>query len=85
MPNNHPGCAGLLDSLSDYIDGQASQELCAELERHLAECEDCRILVDTTRRTIELYHARQDKGDQLPADVRDRLFRRLDIDHILGA
>jgi predicted anti-sigma-YlaC factor YlaD len=36
-------CRDMLGDLSDYLDGQASDDICAEIERHMAGCEDCRI------------------------------------------
>ena len=37
-------CAHLLADLSDYLDGEAAAEVCAAIERHLADCEDCRVV-----------------------------------------
>ena len=74
-------CKSLLSSLSDYVDGTAQEELCRELERHLAECEDCRIVVDTLKKTVYLYQSSPDKD--LPTDVRERLFKRLNLDDFL--
>lgn len=42
-------CRDMLGDLSDYLDGEASDEICAEIERHMASCEDCRIVVDTLK------------------------------------
>jgi anti-sigma factor RsiW len=74
-------CKSLLGSLSDYVDGTAQEELCRELERHLADCEDCRIVVDTLKKTVYLYHANKDTD--LPVDVRERLFKRLNLEDYL--
>jgi anti-sigma factor RsiW len=74
-------CKSLLGSLSDYVDGTAQDELCRELERHLAECEDCRIVVDTLKKTVYLYHANADAN--LPVAVRERLFKSLNLDEYL--
>jgi len=70
-------CEYLLGSLSDYVDGTAQEELCREIERHLAGCENCRIVVDTLRKTVMLYQARSET--EMPDDVRERLFTRLDL------
>jgi anti-sigma factor RsiW len=69
--------AQLLKELSSYIDGEAAAELAAEIERHAAECEDCRIVVDTLRRTIRLY--RQLPSPGLPEAARKQLYRSLDL------
>ncbi len=73
----NPTCHDLLDGLSDYLDGEASTELCAEIERHLAECGKCRIVVDTLRQTVTLY--RRLPKPVMPARARERLYKRLDI------
>lgn len=75
-------CRHLLDSLSEYIDGELGDQLCEELERHLSNCEDCRIVVDTLRKTIYLYHATSEP-EPVPADVRQRLYHRLNLDEYL--
>ena len=51
----HENCRDLLDGLSDYVDGEASAELCAKLRQHMADCEKCRIVVDTLSKTVKLY------------------------------
>jgi len=81
--NKHQGnCRHLLGDISDYIDESASQEICERIERHLAECEDCRIVVDTMRKTVYLVHATAEPAD-MPDDVRQRLFKRLELDDLL--
>lgn len=79
----HSNCQRLLGSLSEYIDGELAPELCQELEQHLASCENCRVVFNTTRRTIDLVRAPAEKPD-LPEDVRERLFKRLNLDDYLN-
>jgi anti-sigma factor (TIGR02949 family) len=81
MTHEHE-CSHFLPGLSDYLDGELSPELCAELERHMAECEKCRIVVDTTRKTIELYRIQPDT-EKTPTDVKERLFKRLNLEDFL--
>jgi len=81
--STHNTCEGLLGSLSDYVDGELGAELCRQIEKHIAECEDCRIVVDTTRKTIDLVHASNDPQTDLPDEVRNRLFKRLNLDDYL--
>jgi len=75
--HEHGNCRQYLDSLSDYVDGCLSEELCAELEAHMAECQNCRVVVDTLSRTISLYH--QLPAPELPNAVRERLYKVLDL------
>ena len=81
--STHNTCEGLLGSLSDYVDGELGAELCRQIEKHIAECDDCRIVVDTTRKTIDLVHASNDPHTGLPDEVRNRLFKRLNLDDYL--
>jgi anti-sigma factor RsiW len=74
-------CRHLLGDLSDYIDGDVSDEMCAEIERHLAECADCRAVVDTLRKTVLLY--RELPQPDLPSDARQRLYKSLDLTEFL--
>jgi anti-sigma factor (TIGR02949 family) len=78
-----PQCRQILSSLSDYIDGELQAELCARLEQHLEGCENCRVVVNTLRKTIELYRTTNEAAD-LPGDVRQRLFLKLNIEDIIN-
>ena len=72
-------CKQMLGSLSEYIDGDLQAELCAEIEAHMQDCENCRVVVDTLRKTIELYEQASVPAG-LPEGVRERLFLRLEIE-----
>ena len=39
-------CRELLDALSDYVDGELDESLCADIEEHLKDCNPCRVEVD---------------------------------------
>ncbi len=80
--HEHKDCRRLLGSLSEYVDGELSEELCNVLEQHLVECEDCRIVVDTLKKTVYLYHATAE-GESIPSDMRQRLFKKLEIEDYL--
>lgn len=72
-----PACKSLLDQLSDFLDGELDPEVCRLIEAHLSDCPDCRVLVDSTRRTIDL--SRQLGGRRpLPPAIADRLWQALD-------
>jgi anti-sigma factor RsiW len=74
----HENCQHLLAELSDYIDGEATDAMCAEIERHLAGCADCRAVVDTLRKTIYLYRTLPPPA--LPESTRARLITALTFD-----
>jgi anti-sigma factor RsiW len=78
--HDHSKCRSLLGSLSEYVDGTLGDELCKEIENHVAECQDCHIVVDTLRKTISLYHQSAAEVSEVPDVVRERLFRTLNLD-----
>ncbi|HEY61628.1 MAG: zf-HC2 domain-containing protein [Anaerolineales bacterium] len=82
--DNENKCAYLLDYLSDYVDGSLNESLCEEIERHIVECEDCRIFVDTLKKTIYLYHTKEKGSATVPNDVRKRLYKRLKLEEFLN-
>ncbi len=74
----HKGdCRQYLGTLSDYFDGTLDEDLCRELEMHITECKNCRIVVNTFSKTITLYQ--QMPSPELPGDVKDRLYKVLEI------
>ena len=79
---HRPGelCLELSAHLPDYLDGEAKEAVCRSIEEHLASCEDCRIVIDTLKKTITLYRAAP--VENVPTDVHNRLVRVLNLDEI---
>jgi anti-sigma factor RsiW len=48
-------CTQFLKELNDYLDDALDLAMRAELERHLTKCSDCRVIWDTTRKTVRVY------------------------------
>lgn len=78
-----PKCREFFEQLSDYIDGELAASLCIELEQHLADCPNCRVVVDTTRKTVSLY--RRTGQAELPAGVSERLWLAIEQAGLLSA
>ena len=81
--NEQSQCRSLLVFLSDFVDGTLSEELCREIQSHTAECEHCRIVVDTLRKTISLYHECADEPVEISGELRDHIFKTLKLDDYL--
>lgn len=73
-------CRNLLSQLSDYIDGELEEMLCAEIEQHMAGCPDCQAVVNTLEKTVRLY--RTVGRAEVPQDVQRRLYKVLRLDQI---
>lgn len=59
-------CAEFLEEFGDYLEGGANPELRACLEEHLHECKTCQVIVDSTRKTIQIVT--DSDSFTLPAD-----------------
>ncbi len=64
-------CTDFLSKLTDYFDGQISPELLEEVRAHTAACSHCEVVLDTTRKTIEVY--RDNELYELSSDFQERL------------
>jgi anti-sigma factor RsiW len=61
----------VIREISSYLDEELSTSARTELELHLEHCEDCRLVVDTTRKTIQIFCNAE--PIPLPKEVSDRL------------
>ena len=68
-------CEELLKYLSDYIDNNLDEALTEVAQHHLATCHNCRVVLDSTQKTILLF--REQGQRTIPADRRQRLFNQL--------
>ena len=64
-------CKEFLAELNDFLDEKTKLEIRTKLERHLAECPNCWVVCDTTRKTIQVYKGMASCA--IPDDVHSRL------------
>lgn len=69
-------CKDFLDELSEYLDGTVEGELRRHLDEHLKECPNCWVMVDTTKRTIQIYKGLEPQP--LDEGLRSRLAKALE-------
>ena len=50
-------CTDFLAKLTDFFDGQIEPDLLAEVKEHLGTCHHCEVVVNTTRKTIDIANA----------------------------
>ena len=77
--HHHEACDLVLTHLNDYIDQALSPDLCDELEAHLAECKNCRVVFDTLNKTLYLVHQLKETPPELPEKVAYRLFAVMNL------
>jgi anti-sigma factor RsiW len=69
-------CKDFLHELSDYLDESADALVRAKLEAHIAECPNCWVIADTTKKTIQIYRGMDPYP--IPTDVESRLMKALE-------
>lgn len=69
-------CKQFLQELNDYLDEVANTEIRNRIEAHVTNCPNCFVILDTTKKTIQVY-----KGmhlEPLPDDVESRLLKAVE-------
>ncbi len=64
-------CTEFLSILDDVLDESIAAETRTEIEVHLKKCGHCEVVLDTTRKTIEIFRCHEIY--ELPAEVSERL------------
>jgi predicted anti-sigma-YlaC factor YlaD len=64
-------CTEFLAILDDVIDESIAAQTRAEIENHLKGCGHCEVVLNTVRKTIEIYQCHE--LYELPTDVSSRL------------
>ncbi len=64
-------CKNIVKELSNYLEEALEPSLKSSIEKHLEGCEDCRIVVDTTKKTVQIFC--NSEPAPLPEDTRQRL------------
>ena len=47
-------CSDFLSEISNYLDGDVAADVRAQLEAHMAHCRTCSVLIDSTRKTVQI-------------------------------
>ena len=48
-------CKQFLQELNDYLDPSTDPAMKCHLEKHVNECPNCFVIVDTTKKTMQIY------------------------------
>ena len=69
-------CKTIIAHLSEYVDGEASPELCHTIEQHLRGCHRCTAVYDSTRKMLVITG--DERVFEIPSGYSARLHRFLD-------
>jgi anti-sigma factor (TIGR02949 family) len=68
-------CKDFLNELTDFLDDSLDSELREKLQKHVSECPNCWVILDTTQRTIRVYKGVEPQT--IPPDIHSRLMEAL--------
>ena len=69
-------CKQFLQELNDYLDPSTDPAMKCHLEKHVNECPNCFVIVDTTKKTMQIYKGLEPQT--IPENVKARLWKALD-------
>jgi hypothetical protein len=69
-------CKQFLQELNDFLDETTDRDMKLRLQAHVNECPNCFVIVDTTRRTMEVYKGMEPQA--IPENVKTRLWAALE-------
>ena len=69
-------CEEVWREVSNYLEGEISAELRERMDEHFKGCKHCTAVLDGTRNVVRL--AGDAGAFELPADLSDRLYQKLD-------
>lgn len=68
-------CRDFLAEFGDYLDNTAGPELRARLEEHLQTCRACRVVLDSSRKTIQIVT--DGESFTLPSDAVEGIVQKV--------
>jgi anti-sigma factor RsiW len=68
-------CKDFLNELSEFLDDTLDPTVRAALNKHVEECPNCWVIMDTTQRTIKVYKGLEPQT--IPTDIHTRLMAAL--------
>ena len=69
-------CKQFLQELNDYLDPSTDPAMKCHLEKHVNECPNCFVIVDTTKKTMQIYKGLEPQI--IPENVKARLWKALE-------
>ncbi len=68
-------CKDFLNELGDFMDDTLDQDLRDNLQKHVSECPNCWVVLNTSQRTITIYKGLEPQT--IPPDIHSRLMDAL--------
>jgi anti-sigma factor (TIGR02949 family) len=69
-------CKEFLQELNEYLDENIDVELRRKLEAHITACPNCFVILDTTKKTVQVYKGME--AQVIPQEVHTRLMAAIE-------
>lgn len=69
----------LKQTFCEQLGEDLDAEVCAEVQRHLDDCPNCRAQYDSIKKTVKIYQQVSHAADVCPGEVQERLLKVLDL------
>ena len=67
--------------ICDFLGEDLDAPLCKEVAEHLESCPNCKVYLDTVKNTVTICQDCE-KEEEIPKDIKDRLFKVLNLDDL---
>ena len=55
MSDSTSHCRAYFERLSEFLDGELDQMTAEDLEKHMNDCPECRVCLETFRQSVDVY------------------------------
>ncbi len=68
-------CSNVIAELANYLDDEVAATIRQELEEHLAQCRTCRVIYDSSRKTVRIVT--ESRSFDLPQSISGQIMRKI--------
>lgn len=68
-------CRDVLAELAEYLDDEVTAAIRRELEAHLAQCQTCQVVYDSTRKSVRIVT--ESRSFELPPGLSDQIMQKI--------
>ncbi len=78
MIENHHHRENIIKQVQEQLGKDIDQTILEDVAKHMEECPDCKIYVDSVQETVKIYKVTESE-QTIPNEVSDRLFKVLNL------
>ncbi|MBD3290693.1 hypothetical protein GF337_17940 [candidate division KSB1 bacterium] len=75
--NQNKECKNIIEQLCEELNESVNSPFCTEVQRHLEQCSQCRVFVDSIRTTV--FFCKNLVDEDVPRSIDDHLWKILKL------